>query len=169
MLIGLEGSGVFFIFLFFYFFFLVTRRPPRSTQSRSSAASDVYKRQGHTGNFRATIKGNEIVDECCAKIGKATIDAGGCLIVTADHGNCETMINRATKEIDIAPVSYTHLRAHETPEHLVCRLLLEKKKKHSKHLSDLLAYHQHDISQHSHTRPSPSFIHPLPQIHMDYS
>eukprot|EP00658_Telonema_sp_P-2_P070545 TRINITY_DN60012_c0_g1_i1.p1 TRINITY_DN60012_c0_g1~~TRINITY_DN60012_c0_g1_i1.p1 ORF type:complete len:461 (-),score=77.19 TRINITY_DN60012_c0_g1_i1:6-1388(-) len=29
----------------------------------------------------------------------------------------------------IRPVSYTHLRAHETPEHLVCRLLLEKKKK----------------------------------------
>src|SRR5678815_1216730 len=25
-------------------------------------------------------------------------------------------------------LSYTHLRAHETPEHLVCRLLLEKKK-----------------------------------------
>ena len=30
---------------------------------------------------------------------------------------------------DIIAVSYTHLRAHETPEHLVCRLLLEKKKK----------------------------------------
>src|SRR5678816_4461530 len=29
-------------------------------------------------------------------------------------------------------VSYTHLRAHETPEHLVCRLLLEKKKKKAK-------------------------------------
>src|SRR5678815_5221291 len=28
--------------------------------------------------------------------------------------------------IGITPVSYTHLRAHETPEHLVCRLLLEK-------------------------------------------
>src|SRR5674536_380670 len=28
----------------------------------------------------------------------------------------------------LQPVSYTHLRAHETPEHLVCRLLLEKKK-----------------------------------------
>src|SRR5678815_1593221 len=28
----------------------------------------------------------------------------------------------------VTPVSYTHLRAHETPEHLVCRLLLEKKK-----------------------------------------
>eukprot|EP00658_Telonema_sp_P-2_P042990 TRINITY_DN30953_c0_g1_i2.p1 TRINITY_DN30953_c0_g1~~TRINITY_DN30953_c0_g1_i2.p1 ORF type:complete len:215 (-),score=34.52 TRINITY_DN30953_c0_g1_i2:63-707(-) len=28
----------------------------------------------------------------------------------------------------VMAVSYTHLRAHETPEHLVCRLLLEKKK-----------------------------------------
>eukprot|EP00658_Telonema_sp_P-2_P029887 TRINITY_DN22665_c0_g1_i1.p1 TRINITY_DN22665_c0_g1~~TRINITY_DN22665_c0_g1_i1.p1 ORF type:complete len:113 (+),score=33.52 TRINITY_DN22665_c0_g1_i1:127-465(+) len=31
-------------------------------------------------------------------------------------------------------VSYTHLRAHETPEHLVCRLLLEKKKKSIKRI-----------------------------------
>ena len=30
---------------------------------------------------------------------------------------------------DPYPVSYTHLRAHETPEHLVCRLLLDKKTK----------------------------------------
>ena len=29
-----------------YFFFLMIRRPPRSTLDRSSAASDVYKRQG---------------------------------------------------------------------------------------------------------------------------
>ncbi len=57
---------------------------------------------GHTGNFRATIKGNEIVDTCVADIAKATLAAGGCVIVTADHGNCETMINRVTKEIDIA-------------------------------------------------------------------
>src|SRR5678816_3448107 len=28
---------------------------------------------------------------------------------------------------NLQTVSYTHLRAHETPEHLVCRLLLEKK------------------------------------------
>src|SRR5678816_350167 len=32
------------------------------------------------------------------------------------------------KKGGIMTVSYTHLRAHETPEHLVCRLLLEKKK-----------------------------------------
>eukprot|EP00658_Telonema_sp_P-2_P069510 TRINITY_DN58801_c0_g1_i1.p1 TRINITY_DN58801_c0_g1~~TRINITY_DN58801_c0_g1_i1.p1 ORF type:complete len:140 (-),score=29.09 TRINITY_DN58801_c0_g1_i1:38-457(-) len=37
-------------------------------------------------------------------------------------------------------VSYTHLRAHETPEHLVCRLLLEKKKKTSNHTVHKLAY-----------------------------
>ena len=29
------------------------------------------------------------------------------------------------REEAVTPVSYTHLRAHETPEHLVCRLLLE--------------------------------------------
>eukprot|EP00658_Telonema_sp_P-2_P036290 TRINITY_DN26284_c0_g1_i2.p1 TRINITY_DN26284_c0_g1~~TRINITY_DN26284_c0_g1_i2.p1 ORF type:complete len:103 (+),score=19.24 TRINITY_DN26284_c0_g1_i2:455-763(+) len=33
-------------------------------------------------------------------------------------------------------VSYTHLRAHETPEHLVCRLLLEKKKKKTTYLDN---------------------------------
>src|SRR5450756_2760540 len=31
--------------------------------------------------------------------------------------------------VDLVPVSYTHLRAHETRHDLVCRLLLEKKKK----------------------------------------
>ena len=30
---------------------------------------------------------------------------------------------------EVCPVSYTHLRAHETGRNLVCRLLLEKKKK----------------------------------------
>ena len=35
----------------------------------------------------------------------------------------------------ITAVSYTHLRAHETPEHLVCRLLLEKKNNKNKHAS----------------------------------
>src|SRR5660398_307539 len=33
---------------------------------------------------------------------------------------------------DIDPVSYTHLRAHETKANLVCRLLLEKKKNTTK-------------------------------------
>ena len=42
------------------FFFLMIRRPPRSTQSRSSAASDVYKRQGR---FRLAEKGTLFLDE----------------------------------------------------------------------------------------------------------
>src|SRR5680860_1614436 len=33
----------------------------------------------------------------------------------------------------LSPVSYTHLRAHETDSYLVCRLLLAKKKKNKKH------------------------------------
>src|SRR5665647_691301 len=32
-------------------------------------------------------------------------------------------------DTELEPVSYTHLRAHETDSYLVCRLLLEKKKK----------------------------------------
>ena len=40
-----------------------------------------------------------------------------------------TIANLLSKKnsVHIYAVSYTHLRAHETPEHLVCRLLLEKK------------------------------------------
>src|SRR5674476_1513139 len=46
----------------------------------------------------------------------------------------ETPLERMTaKVIDgKKPVSYTHLRAHETGRNLVCRLLLEKKKKKKK-------------------------------------
>ena len=40
-------------------------------------------------------------------------------IITTDHGQIKT---------PIFTVSYTHLRAHETDQYLVCRLLLEKKK-----------------------------------------
>src|SRR5678815_2103352 len=34
-----------------------------------------------------------------------------------------TLLDMTLKELEKIPVSYTHLRAHETPEHLVCRLL----------------------------------------------
>ena len=57
-----------YLLFFFFFFFLMIRRPPRSTQSRSSAASDVYKRQvdtpGHRdfiGNMLAGIGGFDAV------------------------------------------------------------------------------------------------------------
>ena len=41
---------VVFFFFFFFFFLLMIRRPPRSTLDRSSAASDVYKRQPYRPN-----------------------------------------------------------------------------------------------------------------------
>jgi 2,3-bisphosphoglycerate-independent phosphoglycerate mutase len=57
---------------------------------------------GHTGDYRATVRANEITDQLAADIAKATLEMGGVAIITADHGNCETMINRQTNEIDIA-------------------------------------------------------------------
>src|SRR5678816_4763508 len=47
---------------------------------------------------------------------------------TCRYGTYRKEIKHQHRSAKIA-VSYTHLRAHETPEHLVCRLLLEKKKK----------------------------------------
>ena len=37
------------------------------------------------------------------------------------------LMGKVTGDIRVLPVSYTHLRAHETDSYLVCRLLLEKK------------------------------------------
>ena len=50
----------------------------------------------------------------------------GSSVITVTARNPAGFVQQPTKH---TPVSYTHLRAHETPEHLVCRLLLEKKKK----------------------------------------
>ena len=75
------------------------RRPPRSTLDRSSAASDVYKRQtiarAEVRKVLATILDLERL------LAKVTLGTSG-------------------------PVSYTHLRAHETVLDIVCRLLLEQ-------------------------------------------
>ncbi|MDD5289749.1 MAG: 2,3-bisphosphoglycerate-independent phosphoglycerate mutase [Patescibacteria group bacterium] len=55
---------------------------------------------GHTGDMKATIKATEIVDKCLGELAAATLAAGGILIVTADHGNAEELINTKTGEID---------------------------------------------------------------------
>ncbi|WP_205583149.1 hypothetical protein, partial [Pseudomonas aeruginosa] len=67
----------------------------------SSAASDVYKRQAKHNNSASA-------DYLVRGIERAAED-GAQLVV-------------------LEPVSYTHLRAHETELHFVCRLLLAKKK-----------------------------------------
>jgi len=48
---------------------------------------------GHTGSMPAAIKAAETVDECMGKIVEAVQTKGGSLIITADHGNCEQMID----------------------------------------------------------------------------
>ena len=89
-------------------FFLMIRRPPRSTLDRSSAASDVYKRQAL--GFKGVMR--PISTSCVDHLG-----ANWARVHTWDGAKS---------------VSYTHLRAHETVLDLVCRLLLEKKKTDNK-------------------------------------
>ena len=80
------------------------RRPPRSTLDRSSAASDVYKRQV------LYTRAARLFDE-----------------LQVAHGD-GSFARRLAQLAKLDPVSYTHLRAHATVLDLVCRLLLEKKK-----------------------------------------
>jgi len=51
---------------------------------------------GHTGDLKAAMAACEAVDEGLGKVLEALQKAGGAMIVTADHGNCETMIDPET-------------------------------------------------------------------------
>jgi 2,3-bisphosphoglycerate-independent phosphoglycerate mutase len=61
------------------------------------AAPDMV---GHTGNLEAGIKAVEAVDKAVGKIIKEVLAKNGTIIITADHGNVEEMINLETDEID---------------------------------------------------------------------
>jgi 2,3-bisphosphoglycerate-independent phosphoglycerate mutase len=61
---------------------------------------------GHTGVLAAAVKAVEHVDVCCGKILDALERAGGSAIVTADHGNCEQMIDPATGGPHTAHTTY---------------------------------------------------------------
>ena len=53
---------------------------------------------GHTGNLDAAIKAIEAIDECVGKVVEAVNAQDGVLLITADHGNSEQMIDYATGE-----------------------------------------------------------------------
>jgi len=55
---------------------------------------------GHTGKLKAGIKAVEFTDKCLGEIIKKTLTLNGTLIVTADHGNVEEMVNLSTGEED---------------------------------------------------------------------
>lgn len=51
---------------------------------------------GHTGDLQAAMKACEAVDQGLTAVTAALEKAGGAMIVTADHGNCETMVDPET-------------------------------------------------------------------------
>ncbi len=57
---------------------------------------------GHSGKLDATIKAVEAVDTCLGIIYKAMFAIGGEMLITADHGNAEQMINPQTNEVHTA-------------------------------------------------------------------
>ena len=55
---------------------------------------------GHTGQLRAGIAAVEFLDQCMKRVMDSTLAQNGVLIITADHGNIEQMINSKTGDID---------------------------------------------------------------------
>ena len=68
---------------------------------------------GHTGSLEATICACEIVDECTGMIINETLEQGGALIITADHGNAEQMWD------PIGNCPHTAHTNYDVPLHLV--------------------------------------------------
>ena len=57
---------------------------------------------GHTGVLEAAVKAVEVVDTCTGRISQKVQKIGGVMMVTADHGNAEQMIDPETGEIHTA-------------------------------------------------------------------
>ena len=78
----------------------------KETLARLTAANDDFllvnfanpDMVGHTGSLPAAIKAVEVVDACAGRLVDAAVAKGGVAIVTADHGNCERMIDKVTGE-----------------------------------------------------------------------
>ncbi|HEY6131039.1 MAG TPA: 2,3-bisphosphoglycerate-independent phosphoglycerate mutase, partial [Halioglobus sp.] len=67
---------------------------------------------GHTGVFDAAVKAVEVLDVCLGRVERALQQAGGQALITADHGNCEQMLDyesgqRHTQHTtDLVPLVY---------------------------------------------------------------
>ncbi|MGY2574262.1 2,3-bisphosphoglycerate-independent phosphoglycerate mutase [Vibrio sp. C8] len=60
---------------------------------------------GHTGVYDAAVKACEAVDECIGRVVEAIKEVDGQLLITADHGNAEMMINPETGGVHTAHTS----------------------------------------------------------------
>ncbi len=72
---------------------------------------------GHTGNLAAATRAIEVLDECLGRVIKAMQDAGGEVLITADHGNAEMMHDHATHQahtahtLNVVPLLYIGRKA----------------------------------------------------------
>lgn len=72
---------------------------------------------GHTGNFDAAVAAIEALDACVGRVCDATLEAGGELLITADHGNAEMMVGEDTGQAhtahttNLVPLLYVGRRA----------------------------------------------------------
>ena len=60
---------------------------------------------GHTGVYEAAVKACEAVDECIGRVVEAIREVDGQLLITADHGNAEMMIDPTTGGVHTAHTS----------------------------------------------------------------
>ena len=77
---------------------------------------------GHTGSLPAAIRAVEVVDHGLGRIAAAVTQAGGALLVTADHGNCEVMRDpvtggphtaHTTNPVPVLLTGKAHARLHD--------------------------------------------------------
>ena len=67
---------------------------------------------GHTGNFEAALAAVETLDACVGRVVAAARQAGGEVVITADHGNVEMMHDATTGQphtahtLDVVPFVY---------------------------------------------------------------
>lgn len=57
---------------------------------------------GHTGNLPAAVQAIEVLDECLGRIIPAMLESGGEIVITADHGNAEMMLDEQTTQAHTA-------------------------------------------------------------------
>ncbi len=78
---------------------------------------------GHTGNYPATIKAIETIDQCLQRLWHTILAKNGQMLITADHGNAECMFDENTKQphtahtSELVPLLYVgnnHLKFKDT-------------------------------------------------------
>lgn len=83
---------------------------------------------GHTGDFKATVRAIETVDQCLTQIIQALRASGGEALITADHGNAECLYNAHTRQAHTAhtcvPVPFVYVGRPASVTQTMCATTL---------------------------------------------